>query len=73
MKSTIKKRRHYISNRTNRIRKDNFSLFWLKEISDRSQNILTIEDPVEYALEGIGKLKLTQRQGSHSQKALELF
>ena len=30
----------------------------LKEISNRSQNILTIEDPVEYALEGIGQTQV---------------
>jgi len=35
----------------------------LKEISDRSQNILTIEDPVEYALEGIGQTQVNNKVG----------
>ena len=35
----------------------------LREISDRSQNILTIEDPVEYALEGIGQTQVNNKTG----------
>lgn len=35
----------------------------LKEISDRTQNILTIEDPVEYALHGIGQTQVNTKTG----------
>tara|TARA_B100001057_G_scaffold69722_1_gene63529 strand:- start:15447 stop:16889 length:1443 start_codon:yes stop_codon:yes gene_type:complete len=42
----------------------------LKEISDRSQNILTIEDPVEYALEGVGQTQVNTRTGLSFAKGL---
>ena len=42
----------------------------LKEISDRSQNILTIEDPVEYALEGIGQTQVNSKTGLTFAKGL---
>ena len=42
----------------------------LKEISDRSQNILTIEDPVEYALEGIGQTQVNTKTGLTFAKGL---
>ena len=42
----------------------------LREISDRSQNILTIEDPVEYALEGIGQTQVNTKTGLTFAKGL---
>ncbi len=42
----------------------------LKEISDRSQNILTIEDPVEYALDGIGQTQVNNKTGLTFAKGL---
>ncbi len=42
----------------------------LREISDRSQNILTIEDPVEYALEGIGQTQVNSKTGLTFAKGL---
>ena len=39
-------------------------------ISDRSQNILTIEDPVEYALEGIGQTQVNTKTGLTFAKGL---
>ena len=42
----------------------------LREISDRSQNILTIEDPVEYALEGIGQTQVNAKTGLTFAKGL---
>ena len=42
----------------------------LREISDRSQNILTIEDPVEYALEGIGQTQVNNKTGLTFAKGL---
>ena len=33
----------------------------LRYLSDSSQNILTVEDPVEYTLEGVGKLRSIQK------------
>ena len=42
----------------------------LKEISDRSQNILTIEDPVEYALDGIGQTQVNSKTGLTFAKGL---
>tara|TARA_Y100001936_G_scaffold82944_1_gene81611 strand:+ start:1754 stop:3202 length:1449 start_codon:yes stop_codon:yes gene_type:complete len=42
----------------------------LKEISDRSQNILTIEDPVEYALDGIGQTQVNNKTGLSFAKGL---
>ena len=42
----------------------------LREISDRSQNILTIEDPVEYALDGIGQTQVNTKTGLTFAKGL---
>lgn len=42
----------------------------LKEISNRQQNILTIEDPVEYALEGIGQTQVNTKTGLTFAKGL---
>jgi general secretion pathway protein E len=42
----------------------------LREISDRSQNILTIEDPVEYALDGIGQTQVNNKTGLTFAKGL---
>ena len=42
----------------------------LKNISDRSQNILTIEDPVEYALNGIGQTQVNSKTGLTFAKGL---
>ena len=42
----------------------------LKEISDRSQNILTIEDPVEYALDGVGQTQVNTKTGLTFAKGL---
>jgi len=42
----------------------------LKRISDRSQNILTIEDPVEYALDGIGQTQVNNKTGLTFAKGL---
>ena len=42
----------------------------LKEISDRSQNILNIEDPVEYALDGIGQTQVNNKTGLTFAKGL---
>ena len=42
----------------------------LKEISNREQNILTIEDPVEYALEGIGQTQVNAKTGLTFAKGL---
>ena len=42
----------------------------LREISDRSQIILTIEDPVEYALEGIGQTQVNNKTGLTFSKGL---
>ena len=42
----------------------------LKEISNRQQNILTIEDPVEYALDGIGQTQVNTKTGLTFAKGL---
>jgi len=42
----------------------------LQEISDRTQNILTIEDPVEYALEGVGQTQVNNKTGLTFAKGL---
>lgn len=35
----------------------------LSELNDKSRNILTVEDPVEYALEGVGQTQVNPRVG----------
>ena len=35
----------------------------LREINDNSQNILTVEDPVEYTLAGVGQTQVNTRSG----------
>ena len=35
----------------------------LRDLSDSSQNILTVEDPIEYTLKGIGQTQVNQKTG----------
>ncbi len=45
----------------------------LKKLNDGSNNILTIEDPVEYAIEGINQVQLRENIGLDFTKALRTF
>ncbi len=45
----------------------------LKELNDGSNNILTIEDPIEYAIEGINQVQLRENIGLGFTKALRTF
>ena len=42
----------------------------LRYLSDSSQNILTVEDPVEYTLEGIGQTQVNTKTGYTFAKGL---
>ena len=45
----------------------------LKELNDNKRNILTIEDPVEYTLEGINQVQLKEKIGLDYVAALRTF
>ncbi len=45
----------------------------LKELNDNKRNILTIEDPVEYTLEGINQVQLREKIGLDYVAALRTF
>ena len=45
----------------------------LKELNDNMRNILTIEDPVEYTLEGINQVQLKEKIGLNYPAALRTF
>lgn len=45
----------------------------LKVLNEESRNILTIEDPIEYTLEGINQVQLNERIGLDFGKALRTF
>ncbi|MBI1286290.1 MAG: type II/IV secretion system protein [Flavobacteriales bacterium] len=45
----------------------------LKILNEESRNVLTIEDPIEYTLEGINQVQLNERIGLDFSKALRTF
>lgn len=45
----------------------------LKELNKTTRNILTIEDPIEYTLEGINQVQLRERIGLNFSAALKTF
>lgn len=45
----------------------------LKELNKETQNVLTIEDPIEYTLEGINQVQLKEDIGFNFPKALRTF
>ncbi len=45
----------------------------LKQLNTSSRNILTIEDPIEYTLEGLNQVQLRERIGLDFTKALKSF
>ena len=45
----------------------------LKELNELSRNILTIEDPIEYTLEGVNQVQLKEKIGLDFPKTLKTF
>lgn len=41
----------------------------LRLLNDPSVNIISIEDPVEYRIEGVTQMQVNEKQGSPSKKA----